>query len=113
VERFKFYLAAQLGYRHPNDMLDDLTPREWLEWQAAYSSGAITLDGWQQAAVIAATVQNQIERIVAGLSKRRGSFDEPRDYLPQHFAAAKKQTKRNTPKQFQRKMKALFSGTHR
>jgi len=68
-------LAATLGHVNVDHMLDQITPEQFIEWQAwlVVEQGG---DQWHQTALLAAVIHNT--QVV-----KRSDLASPDDYLPQ------------------------------
>ncbi len=76
------------GYKHPDDLLSDLTATQWQEWQLYYDAEPFGEDQqFLQTGIIASTIANW-----SGKSMKKGASISPQDFMPYHKEIKTKQT---------------------
>ena len=74
-----------------SDMLDELTPEQFLEWSVADRIGVLDGDEWGRMGTLAAVIHNEFARVRAMISKQRNvkDFHTPSDYMPDEMKPKK------------------------
>jgi|APSaa5957512535_1039671.scaffolds.fasta_scaffold05366_4 hypothetical protein len=74
---FHFTLAKELGYSHPDYLLENLSCKQLIEWQIFYNHKPFGDDlGFYQVGIIASTIAN--------VNLRKGKKPlQPKDFIPE------------------------------
>ena len=70
-----------MGRLDVDAMLSEITPEQFAEWAMADNLGILS-DTWGPAATVAATITNEISRIMAGFGGGKQTVAYPWQYFP-------------------------------